>query len=123
MRYSQQRQLIREIVTRTNSHPTADWIFKQTKKIIPNISLGTVYRNLKQLEEKGEIDTIYDGNIVRYDWNVESHDHLKCTECGDLIDIHFKHDKFKSIVKRKFKFDANSVEMKIIGSCSKHAKK
>ena len=123
MRYSYQREAIKKDVKGTNSHPTADWIYNQTKKIIPKISLGTVYRNLKQLSKDGEINTIYDGNIARYDWNIESHDHLKCTQCGDLVDVHLAHDEFKSIVKTKFKFDVDDVEMTIIGTCSKHAKK
>ena len=123
MRYSYQREAIKKVVKGTNSHPTADWIYNQTKKIISKISLGTVYRNLKQLSKDGEINTIYDGNIARYDWNIESHDHLKCTQCGDLVDVHLAHDEFKSIVKTKFKFDVDDVEMTVIGTCSKHAKK
>ena len=123
MRYSYQRETIKKVVKGTNSHPTADWIYNQTKKIIPKISLGTVYRNLKQLSKDGEINTIYDGNIARYDWNIESHDHLKCTQCGDLVDVHLAHDEFKSIVKTKFKFDVDDVEMTVIGTCSKHTKK
>ena len=123
MRYSYQREAIKKVVKGTNSHPTADWIYNQTKKIIPKISLGTVYRNLKQLSKDGEINTIYDGNIARYDWNIESHDHLKCTQCGDLLDVHLAHDEFKSIVKTKFKFDVDDVEMTVIGTCSKHTKK
>ena len=123
MRYSYQREAIKKVVKGTNSHPTADWIYNQTKKIIPKISLGTVYRNLKQLSKDGEINRIYDGNIARYDWNIESHDHLKCTQCGDLLDVHLAHDEFKSIVKTKFKFDVDDVEMTVIGTCSKHTKK
>ena len=123
MRYSYQREAIKKVVKGTNSHPTADWIYNQTKKIISKISLGTVYRNLKQLSQDGEINTIYDGNIARYDWNIESHDHLKCTQCGDLVDVHLAHDEFKSIVKTKFKFDVDDVEMTVIGTCSKHSKK
>ena len=123
MRYSYQREAIKKVVKGTNSHPTADWIYNQTKKIISKISLGTVYRNLKQLSKDGEINTIYDGNIARYDWNIESHDHLKSTQCGDLVDVHLAHDEFKSIVKTKFKFDVDDVEMTVIGTCSKHAKK
>ena len=123
MRYSYQREAIKKVVKGTNSHPTADWIYNQTKKIIPKISLGTVYRNLKQLSKDGEINTIYDCNIARYDWNIESHDHLKCIQCGDLVDVHLAHDEFKSIVKTKFKFDVDDVEMTVIGTCSKHTKK
>ena len=123
MRYSYQREAIKKIEKGTNSHPPAEWIYNQTKKIIPKISLGTVYRNLKQLSKDGEINTIYDGNIARYDWNIESHYHLKCTQCGDLVDVHLAHDEFKSIVKTKFKFDVDDVEMTVIGTCSKHTKK
>ena len=123
MRYSYQRETIKKVVKGTNSHPTADWIYNQTKKIISKISLGTVYRNLKKLSKDGGINIIYDGNIARYDWNIESHDHLKCTQCGDLVDVHLAHDEFKSIVKTKFKFDVDDVEMTVIGTCSKHAKK
>ena len=118
MRYSHQREVIKKVVQNTNSHPTADWIFNQTKKIIPNISLGTIYRNLKRLEEEGEMNTIYDGNIARYDWNTESHDHLKCKECGDLVDVHLVHEEFTSKVKRKFKFDVDNVEMTVISTSS-----
>ena len=61
MRYSHQRETIREIISSTNIHPTADWIFQQAKDKISNISLGTVYRNLRQLAADGAIRTIYDG--------------------------------------------------------------
>ena len=98
MRYSHQREGIKKIVQSTNCHPTADWIFNQTKIIIPNISLGTVYRNLKRLEEEGEINTIYDGNIARYDWNKDPHDHLKCKVCGDLIDVQLFDDNIRETV-------------------------
>ncbi|GIS56502.1 MAG: hypothetical protein CM1200mP1_04400 [Candidatus Neomarinimicrobiota bacterium] len=56
MRYSYQREAIKKVVKGTNFHPTADWIYNQTKKIISQkICLGTVYRNLKQLSKDGEI--------------------------------------------------------------------
>ena len=99
MRFSHQRESIQSIVYSTNSHPTADWVFQKAKKVVPNISLGTVYRNLKQLEDVGLIKTIYDGNIARYDWNQAPHDHLKCKECGELIDIELIDDDVRRKVK------------------------
>ena len=122
VRFSHQREKIREIVYNTNSHPTADKIFLEAKKSIPKISLGTVYRNLKQLEISGEIKTIYDDNIVRYDWNTEPHNHLKCKNCGDLIDIVLKDKSIHPKIKKDFKFNVDKVEMFIIGTCKKHAK-
>ncbi|MDB9722818.1 transcriptional repressor [Candidatus Marinimicrobia bacterium] len=122
MRFSNQRQKVREIVYKTNSHPTADWVFTEAKKSIPNISLGTVYRNLKQLEKSGYIKTIYDGNIARYDWKTEPHNHLKCKNCGDLIDIVLLDESIHPKIKKDFKFNVDKVEMFIIGTCKKHAK-
>jgi|TARA_B110000914_G_C15466920_1_gene448718 Fur family ferric uptake transcriptional regulator/Fur family peroxide stress response transcriptional regulator len=121
MRFSYQRQKIREIVHKTNTHPTADWVYLEAKKSIHNISLGTVYRNLKQLEESGDIKTIYDENIARYDWNTEPHNHLKCKNCGDLIDIVLSDKSIYPKIKKDFKFDVDLVEMTIIGTCYKHA--
>ncbi|MBN4080990.1 transcriptional repressor [Caldithrix abyssi] len=120
MRFSRQRETIKEIVQGTNSHPTADWVYHRAKKDISNISLGTVYRNLKQLEEDGTVRTIYDGNIARYDWNMDPHDHLKCKVCGDLIDVHVLDKDIRANVKKKYKFDVDMVEMTIIGTCNKH---
>jgi len=86
-RNTQQRNVIYNIVASTNLHPTADWIYEQAKKKLPNISLGTVYRNLKVLAEEGKIVEIYDGKVSRFDANVSPHQHFKCEQCGNLYDI------------------------------------
>ena len=123
MRYSCQRDTIRKIIYSTNSHPTADQVFIKAKKIIPNISLGTVYRNLKQLEKAGILQTIYDGNIIRYDWKTEPHNHLKCKICGDLIDVDMPDLIIQPDFEKKYKFEVDNVEMTIIGTCNKHINK
>ena len=120
VRYSHQRKTIAEIVYSTNSHPTAEWVFNKTKEKIPNISLGTVYRNLKVLADLGKINIFSDGNVTRYDWNTSVHDHLKCKECDDLIDVQLVNDNFISKIKKKFDFNAHSVEITVIGTCNKH---
>jgi Fe2+ or Zn2+ uptake regulation protein len=95
-------------------------IFQQAKHRIPNISLGTVYRNLKQLEADGAVRLIYDGKVTRYDWNMGPHDHLKCKICGDITDIHMLRDDIRNGVQKKYKFEVDDVEMTIIGTCNKH---
>ena len=123
MRYSYQREIISEIIYSTNSHPTADWIYGQARELMPNISLGTVYRNLKQLTNQGIIRTIYDGTVARYDWNRDSHHHLKCIDCGEMIDIQTSNrDIFKSVIKDEHNFDVTDVEITFIGRCDKHNK-
>ncbi len=122
MRYSHQRETIKKVVYGTDSHPTAEWVFRKTKNFIPKISLGTVYRNLKVLAEMGQLSVINDDNISRYDWNTNSHNHLKCKQCDSLIDIQLVNDGLISNIKKQFKFDVDDVEITIIGTCSKHIK-
>jgi|TARA_B100001964_G_C14100925_1_gene539298 Fe2+ or Zn2+ uptake regulation protein len=120
MRFSKQRELIKNIVQGTNSHPTADWIYKKAKKKLSNISLGTVYRNLSQLNQDGIINILYDNNIARYDWNTVSHDHLKCQQCGDITDVHMRTEELQKKVWKQYKFKADNIEINIIGTCKKH---
>ena len=120
MRFSKQRELIQGIVQRTNSHPTANWIFNKAKKEISNISLGTVYRNLSQLNKDGVINIFYDDNIARYDWNTVAHDHLKCNKCGKIIDIKLHNRELKKEVLKQYKFEAENIEITISGICENH---
>ena len=122
MRFSQQREIIRKIVFGTDSHPTAEQIYNSAKKLMPKISLGTVYRNLKQLEKNEDLRSFYDGNIARYDWNTEPHSHLKCKKCGILLDLNVDDSDVRSQVKNKFHFTVDNVEMTINGICNKHTK-
>lgn len=85
---SRQKTLIYEIVASTMSHPTADWVYEQARREMPRISLGTVYRNLKQLTAEGmllEINTTRGAS--RYDANLSKHSHLRCTRCNRLEDV------------------------------------
>ena len=85
---SRQKKLVYDIVAATMSHPTADWVYEQARKKLPRISLGTVYRNLKQLTSEGlllEITT--SRGASRYDANLTKHSHLRCARCNRLEDL------------------------------------
>ena len=72
----------------TKEHPSAEIIYNDLKGDNPNLSLGTVYRNLKQLEEIGKIIRVTNvNNHERYDANCEDHVHFVCERCGRVIDI------------------------------------
>lgn len=88
MNYSRQRNLITMYVKSVTYHPTAENIYNEVRKIYPNISLGTVYRNLCKLVEDGEILRIRmaDGKD-RFDGNINYHYHAKCLKCGKIMDI------------------------------------
>ena len=90
MRSTRQRSIILEVLQSTYTHPTAAWIFNKVKEHCPNISLGTVYRNLNLLKETGRIRELTFGkNTARYDGNFEPHHHIICLECGKLEDVTF----------------------------------
>lgn len=88
MRITRQRSHIIETLQETTCHPTVAWIFDRVKEKCPNISLGTVYRNLNILKETGKIREIKFGkNTARYDGNIEFHHHIVCLQCGKLEDV------------------------------------
>ena len=87
-RTSKKRQSIYDALCATTAHPSAEQIYAQLKPEIPDLSLGTVYRNLNVLIEDGLIITV--GNVngeVRYDANTSDHSHFVCTKCGRVDDV------------------------------------
>lgn len=117
-RNTYQRQLILEILKSTTSHPTADWIYEQARKELPNISLGTVYRNLKILKEEGLIIELTDGKQSRFDARIDDHYHFKCEKCGAIYDIEPKDIQIKHSLEVKG-FLIDTVDVNITGVCSK----
>ena len=91
VKYSRQREAIKEYIFHTKEHPTADIIYMNIKKQYPNISLGTIYRNLNFLLEQGEIIKVDCGDgCDHFDSNIEPHCHFVCTQCHKLVDLDMK---------------------------------
>ncbi|MFW6035110.1 MAG: Fur family transcriptional regulator [Halothermotrichaceae bacterium] len=87
-RMTKQRKLILETLQSTDTHPTADWVYEKVKKEIPNISLGTVYRNLNLLADMGKIMVLnYGSSYSRFDGNPDNHYHFTCEKCEKVFDI------------------------------------
>ena len=88
MRRSRQRELIRELVASTRSHPTALWVYERARRRLPRISLGTVYRNLRLLVGQ-EILAEHRGGRgpARYEAALSRHYHIRCVRCGNLEDL------------------------------------
>lgn len=93
-RNTKQREAILNILRNANSHPAADWIYDEVRKVIQNISKGTVYRNLKILRDKGEISELnLNGTVSRYEGRKENHYHFRCEMCGRVFDLDEPVDK------------------------------
>lgn len=87
LRHSRQRDRIQEYVCSSKEHPSAEKIYLDLKEEMPSLSLGTVYRNLKQLEETGMVQKVMAGNIERYEAAQSTHAHFICRKCGKVVDL------------------------------------
>lgn len=85
---SRQRDAILTFLISRKDHPTAEVIYENVRKEFPNISLGTVYRNLSLLADTGHIIRVpcKDGS-EHFDGNVKPHYHFQCTECYGISDL------------------------------------
>lgn len=85
---SRQREAIIRFLKSTNSHPTAEAVYEEVRREIPNVGLATIYRNLRLLSESGQIRAFTTSNgETRYDGNTRDHGHFRCDSCGTILDI------------------------------------
>jgi Fe2+ or Zn2+ uptake regulation protein len=124
-RRSKQRDTILKVVLNSKSHPRADWVYEQVRQEIPNISLGTVYRNLKSLVKSGEIRQLdlADGTS-RFDGNTDSHYHFRCEGCGLIFDLDEPVDhSIGERVAKKTGFKISRQRMELLGLCTECQRK
>ncbi|APD09337.1 MULTISPECIES: manganese-dependent transcriptional regulator PerR [Thermus] len=87
-RLTRQRKAILEVVQKAHHHPDAAWIYQEVRKVVPKVSLGTVYRTLEALVAEGYLVPITKaGEATRYDANLHPHLHLICEACGAIVDL------------------------------------
>lgn len=88
LKYSRQRESIKNFLMNRCDHPTAETVYLSIREEYPNISLGTVYRNLSLLADIGEILKISSGSGPdRFDARITPHYHFFCKECGRVMDL------------------------------------
>lgn len=87
-RYSKKREAILEVLRSTTEHPSADWVYQKLRPQFPDLSLGTVYRNLARFKEEGVIVSVGTVNgQERFDCMVNPHTHFICRTCGAVMDL------------------------------------
>ena len=103
----------------TTSHPSADWVYEQVRHEIPNISLGTVYRNLRLLAKTGVIQQLdIAGSTSRFDRNTNNHYHFRCEKCGRVFDLDEPVDKtIEARVAKNTGFKVSSHQLELRGLC------
>jgi Fur family peroxide stress response transcriptional regulator len=118
-KYSRQREAIKEYLLQTKEHPTADTVYMSIRESHPNISLGTVYRNLNLLVKKGEVLKIngMDGSD-HFDGNTNHHYHFICLKCQSILDLEMETiDHIKDIANKDFPGKVEGYVTYFYGTC------
>jgi Fur family transcriptional regulator, ferric uptake regulator len=119
VRFTSQRRVILDEMSKIDFHPTADDVYDLVKRRLPRISLGTVYRNLDSLADQGIIQKLETcGRQRRYDCNPENHSHVLCTHCGALEDVVMDSLRsFVNSVEEPLGYEIQGVRVEFLGLC------
>ena len=120
-KYSRQREAILSILKSVTNHPCAEWVYNELKNDYPNLSLGTVYRNLSQFSEEGVIEKMeLRGGKIHFDGNTEPHNHFICEECREISDIFEEFScEMQGYIAKLRDVKVNSVTLNFYGLCHK----
>ncbi len=117
-RYSRQREAILLNLKERCDHPCADMVYESLRKEMPNISLGTVYRNLNSLAADGSIIRFTAGGKERFDGNTAPHIHFVCDQCGAIQDVfHHSVNDFLGQMSLLLRCTVNGAHLVINGNC------
>ena len=119
IKFSRQRESIKNYLSQTVEHPNADTVYAYVKREYPNISLGTVYRNLNLLADIGEAQkiTTSDGG-VRFDGNADPHYHFICFSCKKVMDLDMENiDYINDVASKNFDGHIQSHVALFYGNC------
>jgi len=119
MRKTRQKEAILEVLRSTTSHPTADWVYNEVRKEMPNISLGTVYRNLRILCQLGEVlELVLCGRLSRFDARNDNHYHFRCEKCGQVYDVDEPvNSEMDKVAARRTGFNVRYHRLEFYGLC------
>lgn len=119
LRMTHQREIILKELQESKLHLTADELYDRVKKILPRISLATVYRNLEILTQAGMIaKREVSGRQKRFDSDVSDHDHIYCIQCHRLDNLELDREEFGSLPTKQIKgYNVIGYRLEFIGIC------
>lgn len=119
VRITPQRHAVLEYLLNSMIHPTADDIYKALESKFPNMSVATVYNNLRVLREIGLVRELnYGDSSSRFDCNTTEHYHIVCEECGKIVDFHYPSlDEVEALAEKVAGFDITHHRLELYGTC------
>lgn len=114
-----QKSFVFNYLIGVKTHPTAETVYSQVKKKLPNISQATVYRILSNFKEKGKVQAIDTKDNVHFDADISDHAHFICEECGNVYDVHDECAQCGILKNRRTKVGKiNRYRVSFYGVCS-----
>lgn len=125
VRITPQRHAILQYLVETMSHPTADDIYKALEGKFPNMSVATVYNNLRVFKEAGLVKELtYGDSSSRFDFVTTEHYHIICEDCGKIVDFHYPGlDEVETLAEHVTGFKVDHHRMEVYGTCPRCQKK
>lgn len=119
VRITPQRHAILEYLVVSESHPTADEIYKALEHKFPNMSVATVYNNLRVFKKTGLVKELtYGDSSSRFDFSTKQHYHIICTNCGKIVDFHYPGlDEVEALAAQVTGFTVDSHRLEVYGLC------
>ena len=120
IRYSKKREAILTQIQGTSCHPSAEWVYQQLRPLHPDLSLGTVYRNLAFFRERGQVRSV---GVVqgqeRFDAITTPHSHFVCNCCGTVLDLPDVRPErgLEQTVSTQYGFAVERCELTFYGLC------
>lgn len=125
VRITPQRHAILEYLIQSMTHPTADEIFKALEGKFPNMSVATVYNNLRVFKDVGLVKELtYGDSSSRFDFNTHDHYHALCESCGKIVDFQYPSlNEVEQFASHVTGFKVSHHRLEVYGLCPDCAKK
>lgn len=119
VRITPQRHAVLEYLIEAEIHPTADDIYKALEGKFPNMSVATVYNNLRVFKDIGLVKELTYGDASsRFDYNTTKHYHVICESCGKIVDFHYPSlDEVEALAETVTGFKVSHHRLEIYGTC------
>lgn len=125
VRITPQRHAILEYLINSMAHPTADEIYKALEGKFPNMSVATVYNNLRVFKDVGLVKELtYRDSSSRFDFTTHDHYHAICESCGKIVDFQYPGlDEVEQFASHVTGFKVSHHRLEVYGLCPDCAKK
>lgn len=119
VRITPQRHAILEYLVVSDSHPTADEIYKALEHKFPNMSVATVYNNLRVFRKTGLVKELtYGDSSSRFDFSTKEHYHIICSRCGKIVDFFYPGlDEVEALAAQVTGFTVDHHRLEVYGIC------